>query len=260
MLIFLVIGMILMSGCTRLPVETTNLPVTGPTPVPSAAPNLTKVLKPSQNYSQVTLVIKPETRPATSAFGFSMDYPVGWNYSQAHVDDWMAGYNFSSPDGRSLVFVYMASESRSAEHLDPLNTWANTTIRDLVQSYCHDGAGNRIACTSTEPGSAYHHPVLVSNDRVTIPGSTEARRLVFTSYDDPAYGKRTVYLMYAGKMTGYKFTVPGHYEVATKVTGQDWDYGMGGLRYMIIQYAPGSQVNATSAIFRHMIQSFKVVK
>jgi hypothetical protein len=68
----------------------------------------------------------------------------------------------------------------------------------------------------------------------------------------------TAYIMHIGKMQGYNFTVPGHTEVAVKVDGPVWDYGMDGQAYAIWLRTPKDQVNSTSDIFDHMIKSFEV--
>ena len=98
----------------------------------------------------------------------------------------------------------------------------------------------------------------MSNDPVTIQGAFEARRLVFKSSDDRAFGEETVYVLHAGNMEGYNFTVPDHYEVGVRAAGPLWDYGIGGQGYLIDFYSPSDKVEATREIFSHMIDSFQV--
>jgi hypothetical protein len=256
----MIIALVVVSGCGSQP--------TGNTTEQNATPAVTNpnttmpkvTATPTQRYKTVTIIIKPETKPATAAFGFTMDYPSEWTYIRERSSDWSAVFNFSNPDDESQVHVNIANEAGSATHMEPLTMWATQTIADITQPYCHDGAGNRIACSPTEPGNAYHHLVVVSNDPARISGSNEARKLVFTAVDDEAYGIKTIYLMYAGKIKGFNYTVPYHYETAVKVNGSAWDYGMGGMRYKMTFYTPADQVNATQDLFRHMINSFKITK
>ena len=256
----IIIGITLLSGCVNQPADTPQPQNTTPTIVAPVTKIPTVKLTPSQSYKIANVLLKLNTKPATPAFGFKMDCPSNWSYTKEGSPDWNAEYNFSSPDGKSSVIVDIANEAGSATYLDPLDIWTNDTITEITQPYCHDGAGTRTACSPTEPGSAYHHLFLMANAPLVIPGSIEARKLVFRSYDDPTYGEKTVYLIYAGKMKGYNFTVPYHYEIAVKVTGPVWDYGRGGSRYMITSYTSNDHVNTTSGIFRHMINSFKITK
>ncbi|MCX6688297.1 MAG: hypothetical protein NTZ39_01140 [Methanoregula sp.] len=259
-LVVMMIGIALLSGCVNQPTDQPNVQNTTPTVVAPVVTIPMAISNATQTYKTANVSIVLNTKPRTPAFGFKMDYPSNWSFVKEDPYDWSAEYNFTSPDGESQVYVNIANDAVSSAHLDPLDIWATETINGLTQPYCHDGAGNRRACSPTEPGNAYHRLVLINNSHVTIPGSFDARKLAFTSNDDMTYGSKTVYLMHAGKMKGYNFTAPYHYETAVKVDGPAWDYGMGGLRYMVTLYTPREQVNATSGIFSHMINSFKIIK
>jgi hypothetical protein len=214
------------------------------------------VSPPSQTYKTVDLVITlPNIYPA---YGFRMDYPSEWSYKQEHSKSWRAGYNFSSPDANSYVFVYVDDTSGTANYWYPLNKWTDNVIKSLKSPYCLDNDAKPKACSSSANARDYHRRILKGNDAVTIQGAFEARKLVFRSNDDPNYGQETVYVMHAGTMQGYNFTVPDHYEVGVKADGPVWDYGVGGQGYIIDFYAPADQVDSTSEIFDHMIKSFKV--
>jgi hypothetical protein len=216
----------------------------------------TTVSTPSQTYKTVDLVITlPNIYPA---YGFKMDYPSEWSYKQEHSKSWRAGYNFSSPDANSHVFIYVDDTSGTANYWYPINKWTDNVIKSLNYPYCLDNDAKPTACSSSANARDYHRRVLMSNDAVTIQGAFEARKLVFKSNDDPKYGQETLYVMHTGNMQGYNFTVPDHYEIGVKVDGPVWDYGVGGQGYIIDFYAPANQVDSTSEIFDHMIKSFKV--
>ena len=258
-LTILIVGFLLISGCvnqqtTRPEVQTTApiVSVSG-TPIPQIAVVSTT---PSQNYKTADVVMTLNTNPA---YGFKMDYPTEWTYAKEHTRNWRAGYNFSSPDGKSHAFIYVNDASGSAYYWYSINKWANNTIKSYTEPYCLDGAGNPMVWDyCQQPQIKLYHPVLNSNDPVIIPGSFEARKLVFTSYDDRYYGQRTVYIMHSGRMQGYNYTVPDHPEVAEKADGPVWDYGIGGQGYAIEFYSPADQMTKTSGIFSHIINSFEI--
>jgi hypothetical protein len=143
--------------------------------------------------------------------------------------------------------------------LDATSWEYNVIKRMTVSPYCHDGAGNPMECMSNQPVSAYNHWRQMSNDTVILPGNVKARRIMFAPdvRDALTHQWYTVYLMHVGPMQGYNFTVPGHFEVARKVSGDTWDYGMGGLAYSIEIVAP-TKTDAESPLYDHMIQSFAV--
>ena len=237
--------------------------------IPTALPT------PSQNYKTADLVIALNTNPA---YGFKMDYPSKWSYtkeksnppygikmqspsdwSSAEKDiNWKTGYRFSSPDGKSYVYVLIDSLEGSALYLYPLDIWTNNTIAYMTESYCHDKDKNPTSECSEAKGRDILHRVLISNEPVLVSGNVPARKLVFTSFEDEDAGWNTIYLMHAGPIQGYNFTVPDYYDVGKKVDGPVWDFGMGGSCYLIDFYTPTNQVNATSDIFNHMIDSFEI--
>ena len=259
LLFILLVAVIIAAGCVGGNKETVSTPAQ--TPTPTVIPQITTIQqmtvasKPTQNYKTADLVISLNTNPT---YGFKMDYPTEWTFERKHTSNWKAGYNFSSPDGKSYAFVYVDDTSGSAFYWYSINKWANNSIKSYTQSYCLDGVGNPMVWDyCQQPQTTLYHPVLMSNDPVIIPGSFEARKLVFTSYDDRYYGQRTVYIMHSGRMQGYNFTIPDHTEVAVKVDGPVWDYGIGGQGYSIEFYSPADQMKNTSDIFNHMINSFE---
>ena len=138
-------------------------------------------------------------------------------------------------------------------------SWADNVIKSMKIPYCHDGVGNQIECSSSAPSSSYYYSKLINNEPVILSGNVKARKLVYApdAKDISGYWS-TYYLMHVGDVQGYNFTMPGHYEVAVKVDGPVWDYGMGGRAIEIVTRTPDNQVKATSEIFDYMIKSFKV--
>jgi hypothetical protein len=128
-----------------------------------------------------------------------------------------------------------------------------------VYPYCHDGAGGPTECLSSLPASVYNHFRVISNDTVILSGNVKARKIVFApDLKDPSLNWwSTVYLMHVGPMQGYNFTVPDHFEVAKKVPGNVWDYGMGGLAYSVEITTP-TKKDSESPVYDHMIKSFEV--
>ncbi len=268
---------------TGIPVSSVpKVQITSPTmvaPVPSVVAPVktipTVIPTPSQRYKTADLVMALNTNPA---YGFKIDYPSNWSYTKKHSNppygskmdfssewssakehiNWKAGYKFSSPDGKAYVYVLIDDLDGTAYYLYPLDKWTNSTIKYMTQAYCHDDDKNPTSECSDARGSEFFHRVLISNDPVTLTGNVSARKLVFTSFEDEDAGWNTIYLMHAGTIQGYNFTAPDHYDVGVKVDGPVWDYGRGGACYLIDLYAPTCQVNATSDIFRHMINSFEI--
>ncbi len=216
-------------------------------------PQITVVPTPSQNFTTAELVVSLNTKPE---YGFKMDYPSEWTYNREHTKGWNAGYRFSDNNSKYYVFVGVADMSGSGSYWYSIDKWANNTIKSNTETYCLEGDGDptRVCAANVK---TFYHPVLVSNDPVNIPGTFEARKLVFESIDDRNYGQRTIYIMHSGIMQGYNFTVPNHPEVAVMVDGPVWDYGIGGQGYAIEFYSPTDQMNNTSKIFSHMIKSFE---
>jgi hypothetical protein len=251
--------LVLTAGCITVNTSppATPVPSTPPaTTVPATTvPLTTTVPTPSLSYKTADLVLFLNTKPA---YGFRIEYPADWTYKREPTRHWKAGYNFSSPDNTTTAGVFFSDQSGSGNYFYPLATWANNTIRSMTEPYCLDGAGNPLEWDyCTEHRRVFYHPFLVSNEPVTIKGAFNARRLVFSSEDDENYGERTLYIMHSGQMEGYNYTVPGHPEVAVKVDGPAWDYGVNGQAYAIEFYAPPDKIDATSGIFAHMINSFE---
>jgi hypothetical protein len=253
---------------TTSPLSTNTLTTTAPT---------TALSTPSQTYKNADLVLALNTNPT---YGFKMDYPSDWTYKKESQKDWTAGYNFSSPDEKSNVYVYMDNSAGSGTYYYPLITrtensawlsmtgkgaWAVNVIKaETEPSYCLDGAGNAGKlgdCSSSVSATTYLHRRLISNETVTLSGNVKAYKMVFAPdikdrQSTEAY--KTAYIMHVGKMQGYNFTVPAHPEVAVKVDGPVWDYGMEGQAYAIWLRTSSDQVATTSDIFDHMIKSFEV--
>ncbi len=248
---------------TTVALETT-IPVTGATTS-------------QQSYKIADVVVTFNTNPQ---YGFKMDYPSEWTYAREYSyksypaplirdaarlnlhgrDDrdleWKGVYNFSSPDGKSHLFVYFDYLSESTSFWNPIDKWANNTIKSLAGSYCLDSIGYP---TEQDCGlKTIYHRVLLSHDPVTILGSFEARKLVFSSLEDKNHAQYTLYLMHSGTIQGYNMTIPYHPELGVKVEGPVWDYGDGGQGCVIEFYTPADQVNTTSDIFNHMINSFEI--
>jgi hypothetical protein len=257
--IIILIIFLFFSGCTggNQKGRDTLAPIITQVPSGEGTPEVSSpVSVPSQAYKTTNLVISaPNTYPV---YGFTMDYPSEWSYKQEHSRSWRAGYNFSSPDDKSYVYVYVDDTSGSAYYWYNLTKWADNLIRARSFAYCHDNNGRPISCTPERTARDYYYLTLTSNEPVTISGSFEARKLIFKSNNDRYFGQDTYYIMHAGTMQRYNFTVPDHYEVGVKVNGPAYDYGVGGQGYIIDLYASPDQVDATSEIFDHMIKSFKV--
>jgi len=277
--VMVILGIIVVGGCVQQNSNSPPVPPpqqTAPSPVVSVEtiiPQVTVVTPPAPQYKTADLVLESGTEPAT---GFKMDYPLSWKYGKEHLSwpsraspvnevsgqdpirYWKAVYNFSSPDKRLYAHVYFDEVTGTGDYFYPINAWADGVIREMTLPYCLDGAGNPLGGNYCSDARKFFHPVLISNDPVTINGSFEARKLVFTSYDDENYGQYTLYLMHSGQMQGYNFTIPDHPEVAVKVYGPAWDYGTGGQAYAIDFHASANQVNATADIFSHLINSFEI--
>ena len=221
----------------------------------------------SPAYKNADLVLTLNTQPA---YGFKMDYPSEWTYKKEHTRDYSAGYNFSSPDERSYVFVGFANGAGSGDYFYPLSTitetsldktsWEYNVIKSMtVAPYCHDQEGNPSECTSVQPASDYYRWRLISNDTVILSGNIKARKIVFAPdmRDTSAHWVYTVYIMHVGTMQGYNFTVPDHFEIARPVPGDVWDYGTGGQAYSITMVAP-TKNDSDSPLYDHMITSFEV--
>jgi hypothetical protein len=260
------VAAIITAGCVseNQNVVITPIPTTSqiPTTILTIIPQTTVVSPSLQNYKTADLALL-NTQPA---YGFKMDYPSEWTYKVEHTSNWKAGYNFSSPDAKSNVYVYIDDGAGAGYYYYPLDeittntldktSWANNVIKANMESYCLDGRGEPVNCGDIY--SNYYHRRLITNTTVVLSGNINARKLVFApDARDTSYWS-TYYLMHVGKMQGYNFTIPGHYEVAVKVDGPVWDYGMGGQAYAITLKTPNDQVNATSDIFDHMIKSFEV--
>ena len=274
-----ILGIIVIGGCVQQnsnppPVLTTRQTATPATVVPTQTviPQTTTVPVPVPAYKTANL----EVGSGTPSYGFTLDYPSSWTYGkerlswpsraspvqeitgQDRVRYWRTAYNFSSPDKRFYAHVYFDDVTGTGDFFYNMRTWADGVIREKTLSYCVDGAGNPLDDNSCSDARVFYSPVLVSNDPVTLNGSFEARKLVFTSYDDENYGWYTLYLMHAGSMQGYNFTIPDHPEVAEMVQGTAWDFGRGGEAYAIDFHTPKDQVTTSADIFSRMINSFEI--
>lgn len=79
----------------------------------------------------------------------------------------------------SLCMFYVNDASGSGQYWYPLHKWANTTVKSYTETYCLDGAVNRMDWDyCNQPNRRLYYPVLKSNDPVNIPGSFEARKLL----------------------------------------------------------------------------------
>jgi hypothetical protein len=271
LLIVLLIALILIAGCVnenKNPVIPTQIPTPPLNQIETTIPQTTVLSTPIQTYKNADILLELNTNPA---YGFKMDYPSEWTYSKKHVGnehfktlvgdhDWNIGYNFSSPDGKSHVFVYFSNLDGSSARSYPIDTWTKMIISAAPGSYCLDGAGNPMDLDyCTHPNIKLYHTVLKNKETVTIFGAFDARKLVFTSYDDKYFGQLTVYLMYSGRMQGYNYTIKGNtLDQLVKVDGPAWDFARGGYHYAIEFYSPADQMNTTSNIFNHMINSFQI--
>jgi hypothetical protein len=274
-----ILGMIVAGGCVQQNSNFQPVPPTQQTVPPTVVssgtiiPQTTVVTVPAPEYKTADLVLESGTKPANR---FKMDYPSAWTYEKEHrswpsraspvkevsgqdpIRYWKAVYNFSSPDSRSYAHVYFDEVTGTGDYFYSINTWAEGVIREKTLPYCLDGAGNPLDGNYCSDARKFFYPVLTSSDPVTIKGSFEARKLVFSSFDDENYGQYTLYLMHSGQMQGYNFTIPDHPEVAVKVYGPAWDYGTGGQAYAIDFHTPADQGNTTRDIFSHMITSFEI--
>ena len=247
-LIFILIAVVFLAGCVGenkntsvTPTQTTTptvvtsgitVPLTAITTIPVTA----IVSTPDQEYKTADIMLTPGPRPA---YGFKMDYPTEWIYLPLHPENMKAGYMFMQNGGsvsspKFSVQVNFNDLSGSSRSYEPINTWANHTIESMKDNGFF----------------------LISNDPANIPSTIEARKLVFSN---GAIGqKKTIFLMYSGQMQGYNWTIPNHRDVAVKVDGPVWDYGIGGQEYEIEFNSLQDQINKSSNIFDHMINSFEV--
>lgn len=244
------------------PIVTHPLTETFATTVQAAVPST-----PSHMYKNADLALSLNSRPV---YGFRMDYPSDWTYRREHTKIFNTGYNFSSPDRRSFVFVGFSNGAGSGEYYYPLygisetalekTSWENNIIKGMIVSaYCNDGRGFPAACVSSLPSSAYYYMRLISNDTVFLTGNIKARKIAFAPdiRDISTFWWETDYIMHVGKMQGYNFTEPQHFEVARPVSGDVWDYGMGGSAYLISIVTP-TRKDSESPLYDHMIKSFEV--
>ncbi|MDO8873329.1 MAG: hypothetical protein Q7V05_11470 [Methanoregula sp.] len=278
--VLLLVAVIITAGCTSGNQNTVVTPTQTTSPLSTntltTTAQTTAVYTPSQTYKTADLVLVLNTNPT---YGFKMDYPSEWTYKREINKGWRAGYNFSSPDEKSYVSVNIDDNAGSADYWYPLITptensawsmtdkgsWAGNTIKaETEPSYCLDGAGNPGKpgdCSSSASEKSYLHRRLISSEPVTLSGNVKAYKMVFApdiKDRQTSEGTKTDYIMHVGKIQGYNFTVPQHPEVAVKVDGPVWDYGMDGQAYAIQLKSSKDQMNATSDIFDHMIKSFEV--
>lgn len=267
----LILVIILVSaGCASTNKNTSATPPPLVTPQPTdtvtAAVQTTVPPAPSQMYKKADLALSLNARPV---YGFTMDYPSNWTYKREHTRTFTTGYNFTSPDERSFVFVGFSNGAGSGDYYYPLygisetaldkTSWENNIIKAVtVSAYCNDGRGFPTDCVSSMPSSAYYYMRLISNGTVILNGNVRARKIVFAPdiRDVSTSWWETAYIMHVGQMQGYNFTVPGHFEVARPVSGTAWDYGMGGSAYLISMVTP-SEKDSELPIYDHMIQSFE---
>jgi len=259
------------AGCVNANKNTsvTPPPLVIPPPADTVTPAVQTTVPPSptQIYKNADLALSLNARPV---YGFKMDYPSDWTYKREHTRTFTTGYNFSSPDERSFVFIGFSNGAGSGDYYYPLygvsetaldkTSWENNIIKGMtVSAYCNDGRGFPTSCASTLPSSAYYYMKLISNGTVILNGNIRARKIVFAPdvRDVSTYWWQTDYIMHVGQMQGYNFTVPGHFEVAKPVSGDAWDYGMGGSAYLISMVSP-SQKDSESPLYDNMIKSFEV--
>jgi len=277
--VIIIVGILVTGGCVQQNPISQPVPATQQSTPPTVVPTQTVIQQtttvpvPAPAYKTANLVAGSG---ATPSYGFTMDYPLSWTYAkerlswpsraspvqeitgQDRVRYWRTVYNFSSPDKRLYAHVYFDDVTGTGDYFYNMRTWAEGVIREKTLTYCVDGAGNPLDDNSCSDARVFYSPVLVSNDPVTLKGSFEARRLVFTSYDDENYGWYTLYIMHSGRMQGYNFTIPDHPEVAEMVSGTAWDFGRGGEAYAIDFHTPTDQVNTTVDVFSHMVNSFEI--
>jgi hypothetical protein len=278
-LVMVILGTILAGGCLQQNSNPPYLPPTQQSTLPTVVPTTTIIPKttvittPAPVYKTADLVLKSGTKPP---IGFTLEYPSEWTYreeriswpsraspvnevtGQSTIRYWRDAYNFSSPDNQLYAHVYYDDVTGTGDYFYSLTSWADGVIRENTRSYCLDGAGNVLDVNSCSDQRTFYHAEAISNDPVTINGSFEARRLVFVSNDDANYGRYTVYLMHAGNMQGYNFTIPDHPEVAVEVYGPAWDFGRGGEAFAVDFRTSLNPVNATADIFSHLISSFTI--
>jgi len=268
--IVLLVAVLMAAGCVSEDKSTAVTPTQTTSPLSTntltITPQTTAVSTPSQTYKTADLILTLNTKPT---YGFKMDYPSEWTYKKArsYALGSGRGYNFSSPDEKSCVYVYIEDLTGAGAYWYPLDeitqnsmdktSWVNNVIKYMTEKYCLDGAGNPGECTSSASGSSYYHRRLISNENVILSGNVKARKLVFAPDARDTSEWTTVYLMHFGEIQGYNFTVPGHTEVAVKVDGPVWDYGMGGQSYAIWLNTPNDQVKVSADILDHMIKSFE---
>ncbi len=274
-----ILGMIMCGGCLNQNSNPPPVPSTPQTTPPTVVPTETTVPPVTVEtttvpaYKTANVVFESDTKPAP---GFTMEYPSPWSFGpmrlswpsraspvkevsgQDSIRYWRGAYTFSAPDKRSYAHVYFDDVTGTGDYFYSLRSWADGVIRDRTRPYCLDGAGNPLDVNYCSDARIFFNPEVISNDPVTINGSFEARRLVFTSPGDENYGMYTVYLMHTGTMQGYNFTVPDHPEVAVEVYGPAWDFGRGGQAYAVDFHAPSGQVNITADAFSHMIDTFTI--
>jgi len=273
--VLLLMAAVIIAGCTSGNQNIVVTPMQTTTPIPTITFSTTSpssaVSTPPQIYKTADLVLALNTNPT---YGFKLDYPAEWTYKKEDAKGSSAGYNFSSPDEKSNVFVYIDNGAGAGLYWYPLITptknsawsmtdkgsWAGNEIKVMTEeSYCLDGAGNPGPCAPS--ATTYLHRRLISNETVTLSGNVNAYKMVFAPDirdRQTSEWTTTVYIMHIGKMQGYNFTVPQHPEVAVKVDGPIWDYAMDGQAYAIWLRTPKDQMNATSDIFDHMMKSFEV--
>ncbi len=260
-LAIVVIAVLITAGCSTKGTETTVSPAQTPmiiSPVQSPVPDISHVTvapASSPTYKTAREVWELNKYPQ---YGFIMDYPTDWAYSRMDTLSFKGGYLFSKTGEnflypKSYALLYFDDRSDYG-YSEPMGEWINNT---RAQPYCNDGAGHRMRQDDCPSRQRMYYPFLASDEPVTINGTVEARKLVFRSEDDRNYGELTVYLMYAGRMQGYNYTIPGEKASAVKVDGPVWDYARGGQRYAIEFYSDTDQMNTTSALFDHMINSFE---
>ena len=277
LLICVTLFYVIQTGSTNsqnVPATSGNQTYSTPTPMVISETTIQQKSGQSVIYSTSDLV----TGPGSKASRFKMDYPSEWTYIREQVspsplsslikngsafisatDDtkiWDTIFNFSSPDGKSHVYVYFHDYSGSIAYWYPIDSWANATITGLTKTYCVDDAGNPIhqeRCSVNQ--ETIYNRVLISNDPVSIKGSLAARKLVFKSTDDKNNGQYTLYLIHSGSIQGYRNIVPGR---IVETDGIVWDRGIGGYIYAVEFFFPENQLNSTTDILNHMVNSFEI--
>ena len=110
------------------------------------APRSTALPAESPAYKNADLVLTLNTQPT---YGFKMDYPSEWTYKKEHTRDYYAGYNFSSPDERSYVFVGFANGAGSGDYFYPLSTTTETSLDKTSWEYNVTCTPSRLASNSS---------------------------------------------------------------------------------------------------------------